>query len=355
MIQPFTEALIREIQFYKETAYTHTPYQTIYIGGGTPSLLNEAQLNAIFSALHNVFDLELDEVTMELNPDDVTSPYLNMLQKLGVNRVSMGVQSFQPELLAFMNRAHNRDEALMALQKIRETNFPTFTVDLIYGNPGQTLEQLDNDIEILLSFNPPHVSAYSLTIEPLTRLGKQVELGRIKPPDEDDISDHIERVTTRFSKAGLNRYEVSNFARQGKEAIHNSNYWNHHNYLGLGPSAHSFWKYDDRAGRWNNQPDLMFYLTEDPKDYRGEIEDLDSPVLAEERIMLGLRTKWGVNFNDLENEYSYFLSNNQIEWITRQQNEKLLTFDDGQLILTDAGLKISDLLTVDLLSKKMNN
>lgn len=200
--KPFVEALIREILFYKGTKYSVPTYQTLYIGGGTPSLLNETELSAIFTALYSVFNLEFDEVTMELNPDDVTPSYLKLLQKTGVNRISMGVQSFQPELLTFMNRAHSRDEALMALRIIRETNFPTFTADLIYGNPGQTLNMLEEDVETLLSFDPPHISAYSLTIEPHTRLGKQVKLGRIKPPDDDHVSDHIDLVTTHFSEAG---------------------------------------------------------------------------------------------------------------------------------------------------------
>lgn len=345
-------ALVREILFYKETDFSDPIYKTLYIGGGTPSLLNETELNAIFSALHQVFNLELDEVTMELNPDDVTSSYLKMLQKIGINRISMGVQSFQPELLTFMHRAHSREEALLALQTIRETGFPTFTADLIYGNPSQSLKMLEEDIETLLSFDPPHISAYSLTIEPETRLGKQVKLGRIKPPDDDHVSDHIDLVISRFSEAGLQRYEVSNYAKQDKEALHNSNYWNHHNYLGLGPSAHSFWKDKKRARRWNNQPDLKYYLSAKPKDYRAEEEELNASVLAEERIMLGLRTTWGVSFNELENEYDYQLSPDQKEWIERQKNENLLTFDNGILKLTDSGLKISDLLTVDILSKK---
>tara|TARA_R100001143_G_scaffold63597_1_gene73283 strand:- start:29019 stop:30062 length:1044 start_codon:yes stop_codon:yes gene_type:complete len=346
------DALVDEILFYRETDYSAPIYNTLYIGGGTPSLLNETQLNAIFSALHHVFKLELDEVTMELNPDDVTSSYLKLLQKIGINRVSMGVQSFQPELLAFMHRAHSREEALLALQTIRDTGFPTFTADLIYGNPGQSLKMLEDDIETLLSFDPPHISAYSLTIEPETRLGKQVKLGRIQPPDDDHVSDHIDLVTSLFSEAGLHRYEVSNYAKPGKEALHNSNYWNHHNYLGFGPSAHSFWKDKKQARRWNNQPDLKYYLSEKPKAYRIEEEELDASVLAEERIMLGLRTKWGVSFPELENEYNYQLSNDQKGWIEKQKNEKLLTFENGILKLTDSGLKISDLLTVDILSKK---
>lgn len=350
--QPFVDALVREILFYNETDYSLPIYKTLYIGGGTPSLLNESELNAIFSALHQVFNLELEEVTMELNPDDVTTYYLNMLQNIGVNRISMGIQSFQPELLTFMHRAHSREEALLALQKISETDFPTFTADLIYGNPGQTLKMLEEDIETLLSFDPPHISAYSLTIEPLTRLGKQVKLGRINPPDDDHVSDHIDLVTSLFSAAGNHRYEVSNYAKPGKEALHNSNYWNHHNYLGLGPSAHSFWKEEKRARRWNNQPDLKNYLSAKPMDYRDEEEQLNSSVLAEERIMLGLRTKWGVSFSDLAEEYDYQLTPGQIDWINGQVGEKLLSFENGTLKLTDSGLKISDLLTVDLLSKK---
>lgn len=345
-------ALVDEILFYRKTVYSDPIYKTLYIGGGTPSLLNETELNTIFSALHHVFKLELDEVTMELNPDDVNSAYLNLLRKIGINRVSMGIQSFQPELLAFMHRAHSRDEALLALQKIRETGFSTYTADLIYGNPGQTLKMLEEDINTLLSFDPPHISAYSLTIEPLTRLGKQVKLGRIKPPDDDHVSQHIDRVTSLFSEAGLHRYEVSNYAKQGKEALHNSNYWNHHNYLGLGPSAHSFWKVGKQARRWNNQPDLKYYLSGKTMDYRAEEEELDASVLAEERIMLGLRTKWGVSFGELEKEYNYNLSTGQKEWIHRQAGENLLSFENRVLKLTDSGLKISDLLTVDLLSKE---
>lgn len=350
--QPFVDALVREILFYKGTGYSDPIYQTLYIGGGTPSLLNEPELNAIFSALHHVFDLQLDEVTMELNPDDVTPSYLKTLQKIGINRISMGVQSFQPELLAFMHRAHNREEALLALQNIRETGFPTFTADLIYGNPGQTLHMLKEDIETLLSFDPPHISAYSLTVEPHTRLGKQVKLGRIKPPDDDHVSEQIDLLTSTLSEAGVHRYEVSNYAKQGKEALHNSNYWNHHNYLGFGPSAHSFWKDEKRARRWNNPSDLKYYLSEKTIDYRTEEEELDVSVLAEERIMLGLRTKWGVSFDKLEKEYDYQLSAHQKEWIQWQMGEKQLAFENGILKLTDSGLKISDLLTVDLLSKK---
>lgn len=350
--RPFIDALVQEILFYKETDYSLPIYKTLYIGGGTPSLLDESELNSIFSALHQVFDLELDEVTMELNPDDVNPSYLNRLQKIGINRISMGIQSFQPEILSFMHRAHSREEALMALQRIRETDFPTFTADLIYGNPGQSLKMLEEDIETLLSFEPPHISAYSLTIEPLTRLGKQVKLGRIKPPDDEHVSEHTDLITSLFSKAGLNRYEVSNFAKKGKEALHNSNYWNHHNYLGFGPSAHSFWKDEKRARRWNNQPDLKYYLSAKPTDYRENEEELDAFVLAEERIMLGLRTQWGVSFNDLEKEYDYQLSSGQIDWIRRQMGEELLSYKNGILKLTDSGLNISDLLTVDILSKK---
>lgn len=350
--QSFVDALVREITFYRDSAYSADPYQTIYIGGGTPSLLNEKELGEIFSALHDVFTLDVEEVTMELNPDDVTVSYLTMIQKMGINRVSMGVQSFQPELLTFMHRAHNREEALMALQRIKETDFPTFTADLIYGNPGQTPEMLEKDIETLLSFDPPHISAYSLTIEPLTRLGKQVELGRLRPPDDDLVSDHVDMVTSRLSEAGLERYEISNFAKPGKEALHNSNYWNHRNYLGLGPSAHSFWKGVDSARRWNNQPDLKYYLSAKPTEYRDVEDELNQNELAEERIMLGLRTKWGVSLHELEKEYGFHFSNSQKQWIEKQVQEKLILLLDGRLKLTESGFKISDLLTVDLLSKK---
>ena len=172
--------LIDEISSYRGHPFSEQIIKTIYIGGGTPSLLGSDQLGDVFRELHDVFTIEAEEVTVEMNPDDVTVEYLNSLRDMGVDRASMGVQSFDPALLLFMHRAHDPAEAEQALEMLQKANFPSFTADLIYGNPGQSLDQLDGDIDRLLGYNPPHISAYSLTIESGTRLGKQVDMGRVR-------------------------------------------------------------------------------------------------------------------------------------------------------------------------------
>lgn len=349
--EPFVEALVREIHLFEGSKYTNDPVHTLYIGGGTPSLLNRSQLKRIFLALERVFDLKTEEVTMELNPDDVTVDYLKMIRELGINRASMGVQSFQPELLKFMHRAHNPPEALFALEALQKAGFTSFTADLIYGNPGQTLEMLEYDIRQLLAFDPPHISAYSLTVEPNTKLGKQVELGRISPPDDEDVAGHFDHIKLALASQGIEQYEVSNFAKPGREARHNSSYWAHANYIGLGPSAHSFWWEGGQARRWKNRPDLKFYMENRPHEYRDEVENLSPETLAEERLMLGLRTKWGVSRDDLNTSYGYSFNEKQLGWIEQQSGKKMLTFDENLLKLTPDGLKIADLLIVDLLSK----
>lgn len=348
--QPFVDALLLEIESYQDSKFTKETVQTIYLGGGTPSLLNQQQLEGIFEALHDVFDIDAVEITMELNPDDVTPEYLSMIQNLGVDRASMGIQSFDKKLLEFMHRAHDPVEAFEALNALQQTGFPAFTADLIYGNPGQSMETLERDIDKLLRFDPPHISAYSLTVEPNTRLGKQVELGRIKPPDDDHVSEQFDLVRNKLAQAGIEQYEVSNFSKPGLEAVHNSNYWNHVNYIGVGPSAHSFWWDDMGASRWQNQANLKKYLDGKPGDYREGEENLSKNTLAEERLMLGLRTKWGVSEENLKSRYEYIFSDSQSEWINHQIEKGFMNREKATLKMTPDGLKISDHLIVDLLS-----
>ncbi|TVR17409.1 MAG: radical SAM family heme chaperone HemW [Balneolaceae bacterium] len=349
--EPFVEALVREIHSYTDTPFSSEPISSVYLGGGTPSLLNEKQLTGIFTALDSVFDLQPLEITMELNPDDVTADYLNMIRGIGINRASMGVQSFDEDILNFMHRAHNRNEALKALELLQKTDFPAFTADLIYGNPGQDLEMLKADIEQLLVFDPPHISAYSLTVEPNTRLGRQVELGRINPPDDEEVAAHFELVQESLHRAGIVQYEVSNFSKPGKEALHNSNYWTHQNYLGLGPSAHSFWWSSNEAKRWKNRSDIRHYLEKPAQESIDEVEQLNLTTLAEERIMLGLRTVKGISVKNLREKYQYSLSRKQQNWIENQVEKRMLVFEEERLALTPEGLRISDMLVVDLLNR----
>lgn len=351
LVEPFVDALIEEIKSYRDHPFTEQTIKTVYIGGGTPSLLSHSQLNQIFDVLRDVFKIDVEEVTLEMNPDDVSVDYLNSLRDLGINRASMGVQSFDPALLLFMHRAHDPQEAEQALEMLQKANFPSFTADLIYGNPGQSIEQLSRDIDRLLSYNPPHISAYSLTIEPETRLGKQAELGRVEVPDDEVVASHFDLVEKKLLKKGIKRYEVSNFAKPGKEAIHNSNYWRHVNYLGLGPSAHSLFWSDSGSRRWSNKKDIKLYLSKDWNQLVDEDTELDLLDLAEERLMLGLRTVWGISPGEMKSLYGYELTEKQREWLIEQQKEGFVLLDDDHIRLSASGLKIADYLILNLISK----
>ncbi len=342
----FLKGLLSEIYQHAETG-SETAVETLYIGGGTPSLLSASDIEQILKALEASFKMNLKEFTFECNPDDINKKYLKDLRSLGVNRISIGIQSFDSRILTFMNRAHSREHAIKALDLIQNTGFRSFTADLIFGNPGQTVEMLENDLNTLIGFNPPHISAYSLTIEPRTRLGKMAELGRLEIPDESEVTGHFETVQQHLGAAGYGQYEVSNYSKSGQVALHNSNYWNHQNYFGFGPSAHSFmWTDNHKAKRWNNQSDLKAYLDNPP-----ETEYLDLHQLAEERIMLGLRTSSGITKQELGERYGYRFSGRQLDWIRRQQEHENVEWDQTRLNLTPTGLRIADYLVVELLSR----
>jgi oxygen-independent coproporphyrinogen-3 oxidase len=341
----YVQRLQNEIASYGQTEFADDPVETIYFGGGTPSLLEPKQIEQILTALHSSFTLDTREVTFEMNPDDVSKTFLADLKSLGIDRASMGVQTFQPELLEVMNRAHSSDEALECLELLSASGFTSFTVDLIYGNPSQSLQQLEKDVETLLDFHPPHISAYSLTIEPNTRLGKQVELGRIAPPKDDKVADHFDLINSRLRDQGIERYEVSNYSEPGREAIHNSNYWEHKNYLGMGPGAHSFW-WGDNAQRWENEKDLRAYLRNEDQQLK---EELSLQKLAEERLMMGLRTRAGVSQQKLEKKYAYTLNNRQLEYLEKRAQEEKVVIGD-YIKLTDKGIKIADAIILDLVT-----
>lgn len=245
LVPEFVDALLHEISTVPAcdgSPFPGDPVHTLYLGGGTPSRLPLAQLERIFDTLHRHFGLSgLEEVTVEVNPEDVTADLLLGLRDMGVTRLSMGVQSFQPELLEFMHRAHSAPEAHKSLEKVVHAGFSSFSVDLIYGCPNQTEAQLQDDLDRLLAYDPPHLSAYSLTIEPRTRLGKQAKLGRLNPADDETVARQSRLIRDVLGANGIHQYEISNYARHGHEAEHNSAYWSHENYLGLGPAAHSFY------------------------------------------------------------------------------------------------------------------
>ena len=357
-IPAFVDALVREIREggWMEPAlyrrFRASPIRTVYIGGGTPSRLSAASLRRIAAALQQSFHLdELTEFTVEVNPEDVTTQLLEVLAEIGVTRLSMGIQSFQPRLLEFMHRAHTVEQAREALKLVQEADFFSYNVDLIYALPDQSIRELRHDVQELCRFQPPHVSAYTLTIEPATRLGKQHALGRIHPMDDRPAARQARLVQAFLAREGLLQYEISNFARRGHQALHNSAYWSHEPYLGLGPSAHSFLSEtaSDPALRWKNTADLHRYLLS-VHERRGEYafrEELDSRALVSERIMLGLRTRHGVSTTELDRRYGYQLSPDQLKAIEQYRSQGLMEPDEP-LRLTPDGFLLADQITLDL-------
>jgi oxygen-independent coproporphyrinogen-3 oxidase len=343
-ISDYVDALCAEIR----SSSFDEPITTVYFGGGTPSRLPIPDLARIIDTLVQRFDLSaVEEITLEANPDDIQPESLAGMKALGITRLSLGVQSFQPERLAFMNRAHSAEQAHQCLDWVNEAGFATWTADLIYGNPGQTLDELDADIDALLGHQPPHVSAYALTIEPRTRLGKQLETGRLTEVDDAIVAAHMDRVSQRLTQAGLARYEVSNFAKPGHESKHNARYWTHTPYVGLGPAAHSF----DGARRWSNVRDLAAYVASGGLDVARDLETLTTTQMAEERLMMGLRTREGLSRTELRERYRYGLGARQEGVIRTMVAQGWMDDDSERIRLTASGYALADAITLRIITE----
>jgi len=351
LIPAYLDGLKREILSWSDSHWGGLPFETLYIGGGTPSQLSLSQLEEILRLLFDRFRFTtLQECTVEVNPDDLSPEYLAGLLSLGVDRLSIGIQSFNEQLLTFMHRSHTGSQAAQCLEWIHHAGFKRFSVDLIYGNPHQTLAMLDEDITRLLTFAPPHVSAYALTIEERTRLGKQMQLGRLEPVMDDSVADQARHLEERLAQAGLQRYEVSNFALPGAEAVHNSAYWEHRSYLGLGPGAHSFWHEAGEAWRWQNERDLRHWL-EDPEQARSNPEQLSLEQRAEEYILLRLRTQKGLDLTYLAQTYGYAPNPEQVAYW-----DNLVSMGFARAgntwALCGEGFQLADRITLDLLTRR---
>lgn len=275
--------------------------RSLYFGGGTPSLCTPEEIGRLIQRAASLWDTSrLEEVTLEANPDDLTQPYLEALRAQGVNRLSLGIQSFRDEDLRWMHRRHDAAAARRAVRMAREAGFDNLTIDLIYGLPSMTLEQWDANLQEALDLKIEHLSAYHLTLEPGTVFGRQAARGQLTPADEQMGRAQYEHLHRRMTEAGFEHYEISNFARPGHRAVHNSSYWFGAPYLGVGPSAHS---YDgQRLRRWNCA-DLHRYLAETPQNRQCETETLSDTDLYNEYLMTRLRTDRGIDSRELERSF----------------------------------------------------
>ena len=352
---PFIHALEEEIKHWADLYGQVEPVETIYFGGGTPSLLKVADVRSILNCLHAHFDTShIRETTFELNPDDARPDYLAALRQIGIDRLSIGVQSFIDKDLSWMNRAHDKEQAFDVIQVARENGFDNFSIDLIFGLPHQSPNDWQYNLETAFNLQAPHISTYSLTIEPRTPLFKQIQNDRMHPIEDDIMAAYYRTTIDYFVQNGYEHYEVSSFAQPGFRSIHNQSYWSHKNYIGLGPSAHSFWKNDDtHAIRWANARSLKSY-TQWPD--MGTLpmskkESISLEQLADEYIMLRLRTSDGVNLRILKERYGYDMLATKDHELARLQERKLIQIDTekSHLTLTREGLLICDAITGDLL------
>ncbi len=318
--------------------------KSLYFGGGTPSLINELELKEIFLAVHNNYDVsELSEVTLEANPDDIQVENLRAWKEIGINRLSIGIQSFREEDLKWMNRAHSVVEAETCIGLAREYGFDSFSVDLIYGLPNLTLKDWQENIQNVIDYGVSHISAYCLTVEEKTILAKKVENKQIIPSTEDEQAEQFEFLVAYLKKAGYEQYEVSNFCLPGKEAVHNSAYWKGISYVGVGPSAHSF---NGSIRRFNVANNAQYMKLFEEGDAYFDFETLTTTQQFNEAILTGLRTKWGVSMHKLTS-----IQNPTVEFV-RAKNEfvekKWLKEENEYITLIGEGWLLADYIASEL-------
>lgn len=344
--EPYINAIIKEMEMRK--AYIGDELlETIYFGGGTPSQLAATDLERIFAAIQQNFRVKEDaEITLEGNPDDMTPEYVRNLRSLPFNRVSMGVQSFKEEDLRFLNRRHNREQALQAVALCKENGIQNISIDLIYGLPGQTLEQWEANLEEAIRLDIPHISAYHLIYEEGTALYKQMQAGRVKQTEEDLSVSLFSTLIYRLTEAGFLHYEISNFARPGYLSRHNSSYWTGKKYLGLGPSAHSY-NGDNRQWNISSLPLYLKGVSEGQPDI--ELEELDAKTRYNDFIITGLRTMWGISLADIELLFGQAKKEYCLKMATSYLKDGLLLREGNILRLSPKGIFVSDGIMSDLL------
>lgn len=315
---------------------------TIYFGGGTPSLIPTDRIMRYIDLARKLFTVAPNaEITLEANPDDITPDRLQAWKETSVNRMSLGTQSFREERLRFMGRAHSAEQALQSIKWIAEGGFRSWTIDLIYGLPGMTLEEWDEQLTIALDHGMPHLSAYCLTVEPRTALAHQVKKAIVTMPADDDQSAQFDRLIQRMTQAGLEHYEISNFALPGHRSLHNTSYWEGVHYLGIGPSAHS---YNGTSRRWNVSNNQRYACAiEQGQPYFGS-ELLTAAQRTNETLLTGLRTLAGVRLEKLEIDP---LTENARAF-QQHTDRGHLRLEEGRLVLTSAGRHFADRIAQDL-------
>jgi len=342
----FIDSLLKEVVLRQDYLGTES-ISTIYFGGGTPSLFSIKEIESILFKLYKLFIIEENcEITIELNPEDVTKTYLAGLKKLNINRISLGIQSWRDSDLRMLNRRHDSLRAASALNETIKAGFENVTVDLIYGIPGMTVEDWVSNLDLTFSYDIKHLSAYHLTIEKGTVFGKMLEKGLFSEIEEEESTLHFNTLIEKAESAGFVHYEISNFGKPGYISIHNSNYWKQVAYLGLGPSAHSFNGY---SRQWNTR-DLKKYIKAINSGATFfEREELDTKKRFNEYIMTSLRTMWGIDLDYVEKMFEKEGYDYVINMSGKFKNYGMIMQEKNRLILTNQGKIISDNIISDFM------
>ncbi len=334
------DAICKEIKLQKDFYSPQTIIETIYFGGGTPSVLDSSEISQILNTISSNFPVsEQAEISLECNPDDLNLDYCKQIKLLGINRLSIGIQSFYDESLEVMNRRHNSSEAILSVKNAKQAGFQNITIDLMYGLPNMTMEMWKNSLQKAVELNVEHISAYALTIEERTVYFNFVKKGKIEISKDETVVEQFQEMIRYFQEFGYEQYEISNFAKDKMYSKHNTSYWQGKSYLGVGPSAHSF----DGENRFWNISHNRKYLEELAKNIiPQQKETLSEKDKFNELILTGLRTKWGVNIDLIKESYpeKYYkiFSKNIANFITKGLVKQV----DNNAILTDKGVMISD-------------
>ena len=342
----YVHSLCQELEMRKDYLEDEE-IETIYLGGGTPSQLTEEELEEIFAAIYNIYKVrEETEITFEANPDDLTPEYVSMLRQLPINRISMGIQTFQEETLKLLHRRHTATQAIEAFRRCRKAGFRNISIDLIYGLPGETLGTWQEDLKQAIDLHPEHISAYHLIYEEGTTLWELREQHQVEEADEDLSLTLFRTLIDELAQAGYQHYEISNFSLPGFHSRHNSSYWTGKKYLGCGPSAHSF---DGTSRQWNvaSLDKYIYGIQHGTPDY--EVEELDLYTRYNDFVITSIRTCWGMSLSRLRTEYSEELYNYCLRMAKPHLEQGVLEIKEDNLKLTKEGIFISDGIMSDLL------
>ena len=337
------DALCKELLLRKEEI--PGAVETIYFGGGTPSLLSSEELKQIFDTIYSLYPVSADaEVTLEANPDDLTEEKIKVLAASPINRLSIGVQSFFEEDLQMMNRAHNSTEALESIKAARQ-HFDNISIDLIYGIPQMSNQRWKKNLETALQLGVPHISSYALTVETRTALKTLIDKGKIAPVEEEAAREHYEIMIQTLKQAGFENYEFSNFGKPGYFSRNNTAYWFGKSYLGIGPSAHSF---DGKARMWNISNNTLYIKALESGQLPAEREELSLTDRYNEYVMTRLRTKWGILLTEVQEKFGEDYKTYLLREARSFLNNGMMEQEGDSLLISSKGKFLSDGIAAEL-------